>query len=71
MRSAGFWVALGIAVPSASITSACIKSTENRCTGVTPGYVWTARNAFADTELNEDVVCIARVESDHYANLAR
>jgi hypothetical protein len=58
MRSAGFWVALGIAVPSASVTSACINSTDDRCTGVTPGYVWTGRDAFTDIELNEDVVVL-------------
>jgi hypothetical protein len=58
MRSAGFWVALGIAVPATSVTSACIKSGEDRRKGITPGYIWTARDAFADSELNEDVVVL-------------
>jgi hypothetical protein len=58
MRSTGFWVAPGISVPSASVTSGCVKSTRDRCTGVTPGYVWTGRDTFMDIELNEEVIVL-------------
>jgi Zn-dependent peptidase ImmA (M78 family) len=54
MRSLGFWVSTRVAVPAASVSSACLKSNEDRMSGIVPGYVWTAKDGFSDIDLNEE-----------------